>query len=117
MILTWLRRHRLALALIVAIPVVTFLLTDRSPQIVSYRLGDERTIVVTTAVGPGSWTRLGSVVETAESVTVTVRSFHFQFGAGPGYAALVEIVITLREPLGDRQVIDGSSGSAVPLQH
>ena len=118
MILARLRRRHVALVLLllVTIPVLTFLLADRSPTIGSYRVSGDGTIVVTVAVGPGSWTRLGSVVETSETVTVTVRSFHFQWGAGPGYAALVELFIALDEPLGDRRVIDGSSGIAVPLQ-
>jgi hypothetical protein len=117
-ILARLRRRRLALvlALLVTIPVVTFLLADRSPAIGSYRVSGDRTIIVMVAVGPGSWTRLGSVVETSDSVTVTVRSFHFQWGAGPGYAEIVEIFIALRDPLGARPVIDGGSGLAVPLQ-
>jgi hypothetical protein len=116
--LAYSRRRRIALVLVllVTIPVVIFLLVDRSSTIGSYRVSGDRTIVLTAAVGPGSWTRLGSVVETSETVTVTVRSFHFQWGAGPGYAQLVEIFIALGEPLGDRTLIDGSSGIAVPRQ-
>ena len=116
MIGTWVWRHRLALSSLVAIPLATFILLHRAPSIWSYRVTDERTLVVTTGVGPGAWTRLGSVVETPESITITIRSFHFQLGTAPGLAVLVDIVVQLRDPIGDRQVIDGSLGTAIPRE-
>lgn len=77
-----------------------------------YRLVGEQTIVIGTISGPGAWTRVTALMETTSSVTIGVSALRAPL-PGTGENAL-ELIVTLRDPLDSRTVIDASSGLAVP---
>jgi hypothetical protein len=101
---------------VVAIAAVALgvLALDRPSALYGYRVVDERTLAVMSTEGPGAWTRVGSVVETPSSVTVTIRSVLVRLLPGTAEGIPVRSVIALRDPVDGRQVIDGSSGVAIP---
>jgi hypothetical protein len=88
---------------------------DRDARVDAYReTGDERKIVACVTSGRGEQVRTASAREGASSVTLTIRlrrdpSWYFHDLAGIPLPALV----VLREPLGTRVVIDGSTGERV----
>ena len=87
---------------------------DRSQPIQSYRAVDDRTIAVEVDASSPQWTRINSVSETSDRVTVSVGSFLFpwpQPQAGVGTSE--ELLVTLSQPLGSRSVIDGYTGETV----
>jgi hypothetical protein len=103
----------LVAALVLAAGAGVFVALDRPDPIDYYRLVGDRTIVVGTITGVATWSRVSSVTETPTSVVVAVRSFRFPV---PATAAgiPIEYVVTLESPLGDRTVLDASTGGAVP---
>ena len=112
-------RWRRVIALVaVAVLVVGAIRSLDSPSwIFYYRVVDDHTLVVGTVAGPGGWTRVTSVTETPATVTITVSSLVVQIGAGTASGVLVESNATLRDPIGSRSVIDGSSGLRVQPTH
>jgi hypothetical protein len=109
-----LRRRWVIVALIVVLVFVGYRLLDSATWIAYYRVVDERTLLVGTVSGPGAWTRVTNVAETPATVAITVSSFFVQLGPGTAEGIAYESVAQLRDPLGDRTVIDGSSG--LPVQ-
>ena len=92
----------------------TVLATDRAMPIDYYRVVDQHTIVVGAETDSSSWTtRVTSVVEAAATVTVTVRELPSPLWNGAGGGQGIEFVVKLRDPLGSRTVVDGSSGEVV----
>ena len=109
-----LRRRWMALAVVVVLLVVMAVrLLDNASWVSYFRVVDDQTLVVGTVTGPGAWTRVTSVIETPSTVTITVSSLLIQLGPGTAVGVPVESVASLRDPLGSRTVIDGSSGLAV----
>jgi hypothetical protein len=90
-----------------------FAALDRAAPIEYYRLVGDRTIVVGTITGVATWSRVSSVTETPTSVVVAVRSFDIPFVPRSGVGLPIEYVVTLEAPLGDRTVVDASTGAAV----
>ena len=82
---------------------------DRPMPIEGYRLISHSSIGLETITGAGSWTRVTGVAETASNVTVTVSSLQVPL-PGSDVGQFLELVISLRAPLGTRLVIDGNSG-------
>ncbi len=80
----------------------------------SYRLDGPQTLVVVGYISPGAWTHVSDVTETESTVTVSVDAFTFRPFPGTAVAARLEIQVQLRTPLGDRTVVDGSTGQIVP---
>ena len=103
----WRRWIKVAVVLVLVVAGVRLL--DSASWIHYYRVTDDRTLVVGTVEGSGAWTRVTNVTETPSTVTITVSSFRIQLGAGTGVAIPVESVVKLRDPIGSRIVIDGSS--------
>lgn len=101
----------LAAALILAAAYVR--LADKAYAVWEYRIVDDHTIVVASVTGPWTWIRVTGVAETPASVTVSVSSISFQFGPGFG-DDIAWLVVTLRDPIGDRTVIDATTGQPVP---
>ncbi|HWP64132.1 MAG TPA: hypothetical protein VNO86_11745 [Candidatus Binatia bacterium] len=99
--------------LIVATAAVVLLavavgLQDRAVPAFVYCLRGERTLVVPVMSGPMTWTRVGSLTESPNSVVIEVRELR-----APGPSAvgeLIGLVVHLRDPLGTRDVIDGFTG-------
>jgi hypothetical protein len=111
------RRWVVAVAIVLVLAVLAVRSLDSPSWIFYYRVIDERTLVVGTAPGPGAWTRVTSVIETPSTVTITVSSLFVRLGPGTSEAVAVESTATLRDPIGNRTVIDGSSGLAVQRTH
>ncbi len=107
------RRRWIAVAAVLLLVASAIRLLDGASWIYYYRVVDERTLAVGTATGKGASTRVTSVVETPTTVTITVSSFLFQLGAGTDAGITVESIARLRDPIGNRSVIDGSSGKPV----
>jgi hypothetical protein len=108
------RTRWLVLTAILAVVVVSSVrIADRPMPIDSYRLLDPATIGIETITGPGSWTRITVVTETASSVTVTVSSLQAPL-PGDDVGHFLELAVKLGAQLGTRAVIDGSDGITVP---
>ena len=103
----------LILAALSLVVIGTFLLLNRPSWIFYYRVDGDQTLVVGTLSAEGAWTRVTNVTETDASVTITVSSFLFRLGFDPADAVPIESTVTLARPIGERVVIDGSSGLAV----
>ena len=73
----------------------------------SYAVGDEDTIIVTATTGEGAWTRITNVVETADSVHISVRVLQWPFVVSASVGSPISWSIDLARPLGDRVVLDG----------
>jgi hypothetical protein len=105
----WLVVGVVALLLVFA----AYRLLDSPTWIYYYRGLDDRTLVLGTVSGPGAWTRVTDVSETPSTVTITVRSLFIQLGPATAMGVPYESVAKLLDPLGNRNVIDGSSGLPV----
>jgi hypothetical protein len=93
---------------VVVLVVVAVRLQDRAVHVSSYCLPDERTLVIPVMSGPTTWTRVGSLTESAASVVVEVRELNAPVPVAGG--ELIGLVVHLREPLGGRRVIDAVTG-------
>jgi hypothetical protein len=87
---------------------------DRSQPIQSYRVIDDRTIAVEVDSSSPQWTRITSVTETQDRVTVSVGSFIFPWPqAEAGVGTSEELLVTLGQSIGSRSVMDGYTDDAV----
>jgi len=91
---------------------VSSLATVHTASIASFqRTGDPRKIVVNITIGLGVEVAERSIREDAKAVTVTIN-IRQDPGTYPAIAFVVPVLVSLREPLGDRAVLD-PSGQAV----
>lgn len=102
------------MAVVLVLVVTAVRLLDGASWINYYRVVDGQTLIVGTETGQGAWTRVTSVTERPETVTIKVSSLRIQLGAGTGGAVPVEFVVKLQDPIDGRTVLDGSSG--LPVQ-
>lgn len=102
-----------AVALVVVVAVIGYLLLDKPNSISYYRVIDDYTLVAGSDSGPNANVRVTSVVETASTVSVTVSALDLTFGQTGEGATPYESIAKLSDPLGDRTVIDGSDGEVV----
>jgi hypothetical protein len=107
-------RWGLNIAILVVGTLVGLQIHGRETRIESYRLDAEgRLVVMTSSGGPLRWNRLANVEERDDAVRVTVRTAVPPVPmADIGIPA--ELIVPLDAPLGDRAVIDGSTGEPVP---
>ncbi len=109
------RKAWLAVALVV---VGVLLLAQNStvlvPNMDSYGVVDQRTIVVRVGVAPCSWTRVTDVAETPTEVRVKVETWPCPIPL-PGTAELAaqELTVALAADLASR-VVEDANGQAVP---
>lgn len=89
-------------------------LVNSYPRMDSYRVIEQRTIAVTVAVAPRSWTRVTNVAETPTEVRVKVESLDWPIPL-PGTADLDlrDLTVSLADDLGARVVRD-ANGQAIP---
>lgn len=90
------------------------LLLDRPWSIDTYRVVGDHTLALSVATEWLGWTRVVSVVESADAVTVEMKSFQPPLAGTGGQDQ--PYLVQLAEPIGARTVIDGSTGMPVPLQ-
>jgi len=100
-------------AVVLFLAVAAVRLLDRGSAMYYYRVIDDRALAVGTIEGSHAWTRVTSVVETPSTITITVNSTSIQLGPGTAAGIPVENVVNLRDPIGDRIVVDGNSGNVV----
>jgi hypothetical protein len=62
------RRRWITVAVVLLLVIVAVRLLDGASWIYYYRVVDDRTLVVGTITGPGAWTRVTSVIETAAAL-------------------------------------------------
>ncbi len=117
------RRRWLVVASLVALVLVVLVQSNRTalvgggyPTLESYRLEGDRTVVLTVAVAPRSWTRVTNLVETPTEVRVTVESLDWPIPLPQtGELNLEAVTVTLGAVLGSRTVLD-PAGLAIPLR-
>jgi hypothetical protein len=109
----WLFILPLAALVLVALGVLAFQLLDTPARIDYYRLADDHTVIVGTTSGPRAWVRVTGVSETSKAVTITVRTVFIQLGPSTAVGYAYESEAKLEAPLGDRRVIDGTTGLPV----
>jgi hypothetical protein len=107
------KRRWLALGLVALSVLAVIRWQDRAGPFLSYRLVDERTILVDVFAPDVGWTRVTGVVETSTEVTITVSTIEVQWGPGFVKEHQAALKVTLKDPLGSRAVVDASSGQTV----
>ena len=102
-----------ALVAVLLVILVAVRLMDRPTHIYYYRVVDDHTIVVGAVTGPGTWTRLTGIIEGPDTVTLQVSSLTAPL---PGYGDdSTEVTVILPDVIGNRTVIDASTGTVVPF--
>jgi hypothetical protein len=107
------RRRWYVVVVVAVLAIASIRALDGASMIYYYRVVDDQTLAVGTVTGHGAWTRVTGLTETPTTITITVDSLLFQPGAGTSVGVPVESEVTLHDPIGDRSVIDGSSGRSV----
>jgi hypothetical protein len=103
------------LALLTVVLVLSSLATIHTAQIISFqRTGDPRKIVVNIVTGLGTDIAERTVREDAQTVTVTVN-MRQSSGTYPAIALYLPVVVSLKDALGDRRVLDASGNSVRDL--
>ena len=96
------------MALLTVVLVLSSLSTIHSAQIISFqRTGDDRKIVVNIVTGLGTEIAERTVREDAQTVTVTVN-MRQNPGTYPAIAIYLPVVVSLKDVLGDRRVLDAN---------
>jgi hypothetical protein len=86
---------------------------DSTTAIASYRIVDDHTVVIRAVSGPGRWTRVTGITETATQIIVAVSSLRAPLpSAGGNY---IDLTVSVHDSIGGRQVIDASSGKPPPF--
>jgi len=112
-----LRRWWVVLAVLAVVALLAFMgyrSLDTPSWIYYYRVADQQTLLVGTISGIGATVRVTNVTETPSTVTITVSTFLFEVGPQAAVGIPHESVAKLHDSLGERSVIDGSSG--LPVQ-
>jgi len=103
------------MALLTVVLVLSSLATIHSAQIISFqRTGDARKIVVNIVTGLGTEIAERTVREDAQTVTVTVNMRQSP-GTYPAIAFYLPVVVSLKDALGDRHVLDANGNSVRDL--
>ena len=115
-----LRLPRRVVAAAVVVLLAVLLVAQNStvvvPEMTSYRLIDQRTIVLTVGVAPCAWTRVTGVTETAAEIDIKVETLPCPL-PGPGTAQLDlrELTVAVTADVADRVVAD-DRGQPVPFR-
>jgi len=105
----------IGLAILTVVLVLSSFATIHSAQIISFqRTGDARKIVVNIVTGLGTEIAERTVREDAQTVTVTVNMRQSP-GTYPAIAFYLPVVVSLKDALGDRRVLDASGNSVRDL--
>ena len=111
------RGSRAAVAAIaIAVVVLVAIKGLDQPMPFSYaRVVDDHTLVIGTVSGPGTWTRVTSVQEGSDRIVIGVSHLRAPLpGTGDD---LMELTVHLGEPIGEKTVMDASTGLDVPRTH
>lgn len=88
---------------------------DYAATISGYRLVDSRTLVVEAVAGHQSWCRLGGITESSAEVQVNAICLDWLSLPGTADGVFYALTIQLAAPLGNRRVVDCSSGSCLTV--
>ena len=93
----------------------TIRLLDQPLTLVSYRVVDPQTLIVSGFGTTRAWTHLTGVAETETTITINVNSLEYTgFLPHSDAADQIDIKVGLNAVIGSRQVIDGSTGQPTP---
>jgi len=109
------RRRWVVLVVLIVLVIASIRALDRTMPIQNYQVVDQQTLAVWTTGGPGSWTRITSVVETPSSITIVVSTLPIPFVPSSDMGSFLELTVRLNSLLGNRVVVDGSSGQTLTL--
>ena len=105
----------IGLAILTVVLLLSSLAMIHSAQIISFqRTGDVRKIVVNIVTGLGAEIAERTVREDAQTVTVTVNMRQSP-GTYPAIAFYLPVVVSLKEALGDRRVLDPNGNTVRDL--
>jgi len=111
------RRRWVVLAVLVVVALATFRLLDQPLALLSYRVADPRTVVVTGHGAQSAWNHVTGVTETDATVTISVSSLEFLgFLPHTDAAYTIEVEVRLGAPVAGRTVIDGSTGFPISAE-
>jgi len=88
---------------------------DYAASIAGYSLVDSRTLVVEAVAGHESWCRLRGVAESSAEVQVSAICLDWLSLPGTADGVFHALTIQLAVPLGDRRIVDCSSGSCLTV--
>ena len=100
--------------MIVVLSLATLRLLYQPVALQSYRILDPQALVVRGFAGATARTNLSDVTETVSTVSIRVDAFTFELGPSTAQGHALDVVVHLDAPLGDRTVIDGSTGQEIP---
>jgi hypothetical protein len=103
------RRWLIALGVVAGLIIVWWVAVanDHAVPIDSYRLVNDRTLVVAAAGSNArEWCRVTDVTETTSAVSIAARCVEFLPLPGGGLGKEVELTVQLAQPLGARAVVD-----------
>jgi hypothetical protein len=98
----------LGLAVIVTLAVLRLLYQPLELQ--SYQVVDPQNLNVVGFGAKTAWTRVAGVNETATSVTISVDALSFEPFPHTDAGYRIEVLVHLNAPVGNKEVIDGSTG-------
>jgi hypothetical protein len=106
---------RLLVAIVVVVVLIAgyALAADRPTLIPTYRVVDQQHLILRAQTAAAVVIRATRVDETADSVIVVVQAIGLPLPSTGN--TLTDVPIALTQPLGQRAVIDGSSGQEVTL--
>jgi hypothetical protein len=107
------RRRLLVVAAVALVGVGAIRLAVTPTFVGGYRVIDDSTIALQVIGVSPTWRAVTLETETPSEVTVGVSEISLRFGPGFGDERTAYVVVALRDPLGNRQVIDASTGAAI----
>jgi hypothetical protein len=113
----WARRS-LKLVAAVALLIIVWRVAigkDYAASFAGYSLVDSRTLVVEAVAGHESWCRIGGVTESSAEVQVSAICLDWLSLPGTADGVFYALTIQLAAPLGNRRVVDCSSGSCLTV--
>jgi hypothetical protein len=109
-------RRRLVLIVVAALVAFAIARSAVRPTFIGgYRQIDDYNIALQVLGASPTWRSITEQTETASVVTLSVSEIGMlQLGPGFGDERIGYVLVSLRNPLADRQVIDATTGAAIP---
>lgn len=109
-----LRRRWVVLVLAVLVTLGVLRLLYQPLELVSYRVVDPQTLDLVGYGAQSEWTHVTGVTETDATVTIAVNHLAFEPFPHTDAGYRISVKVHLNAPLGNREVIDGSTGFPIP---
>jgi hypothetical protein len=99
---------------VVVVLIAGYAIAADGPTLIpTYRVVDQQHLILRAQTGAALSVRATRVDETADSVIVVIQAIELPLPSTG--STLTDVPVTLTQPLGERAVIDGSSGQEVRL--